>query len=116
MRMLLFLLLSATTLHAQGFGMRDGDTTMTGAALEDRISGQVLTFYDDGKSEFYTDGRYSFTYAGDGGTAYGYWRMEDSGAVCVDFVNGFSRCDLFVMNAGRMLLLDEKGNRYPVRP
>lgn len=113
---LLFALLIASPAVAQSFDLRDGDSRFAPGALSDRLSGQVLTFYDDGKSEFYADGRYTFTYAEDGGTAYGHWRIAKDGAVCVAFVNGANRCDVFVQNAGRLILLDERGDRFPVRP
>ncbi|MGP6087743.1 hypothetical protein [Antarctobacter jejuensis] len=113
---ILFALLIAGPVFAQGYTLREGDQPFGAEALEGRLSGQVLVFFDDGQSEYYPDGRYTYTYAGDGGTAYGYWRVTGAGEVCVDYVNGFSRCDLYVMNGGRLLLLDDKGARYPVRP
>lgn len=109
-------LLIATAAQAQGFDQRDSDTAFSKDALVARISGQILTFYDDGKSEYYPDGRYTYTYAGDGGTAYGYWEISDDATVCIAFVNGFSRCDVYVKDGDRLVMLDEKGARYPVRP
>jgi hypothetical protein len=108
-------LLIAGTAHAQGFDQRSNDFPLTAEELQTRLSGQILTFYDDGQSEFFPDGRYSYTYADEGGTAYGYWKITD-GAVCVSFLNGFERCDLYVSDGARLVLLDEKGARYPVRP
>ncbi|MDJ0822291.1 MAG: hypothetical protein QNJ09_10855 [Paracoccaceae bacterium] len=108
-------LVCATGVLAEPFAMRSGDIGFDPDAMRDRLSGQILTFYDDGQSEYYVDGRYTYTYANDGGTAYGYWRVEDTGAVCIDFVNGFSRCDLYVRNGDRLLLIDENGARFPVR-
>lgn len=113
---LLIALLVATPALAQGYDVRPSDSVFDAQALDARLSGQVLTFYDDGQSEYYEDGRYTYTYAGDGGTAYGYWRITEDGAVCVEFVNGFARCDLYVMNGTRLLLLDGGGARFPVRP
>jgi hypothetical protein len=106
----------AAPVGADSYALRAGDERLDAQAMRSRLSGHVLTFYDDGQSEYYVDGRYTYTYAGDGGTAYGYWRVTEDGAVCVDFVNGFARCDLYVMNGVRMILLDERGDRYPVRP
>jgi hypothetical protein len=54
-------------------------------------------------SHFYNDGRYTYAYdMGEGGYAYGYFEVSDDSTVCIDFVNGFSRCDAFVENAGRL--------------
>ncbi len=82
------------------------------------LMGRTLTFYDDGQSRYSAGGSYSFTYGvqNGGGTAYGVYRVVDDGSICVDFRNGFSRCDLYVMNAGRLLLITQDGARYPVRP
>lgn len=111
-------LLAPSALPAQGnpYAQRTSDTALTVQALQKRLPGQILTFYDDGRSEYYSDGRYTYTYAGDGGTAYGYWRIEADGTVCIDFVNGFARCDRYVLAGAQLVLLDEKGARYPVRP
>lgn len=106
----------ASPAFAEGFGLRDGDEAFDPEALSARLSGTTLVFFDDGRSEFYEDGRYTYTYANDGGTAYGYWEVDARGAVCIAYVNGFSRCDLYVMNGDRLILLDEKGDRYPIRP
>lgn len=100
---------------AQEFNLRDGDQPLSVAALSDRLSGQTVTFFDGGQSEFYTDGRYTYTYSDDGGTAYGYWTFAENGKVCIDYVNGFARCDMYVQSGQRLILLDEKGNRYPTR-
>jgi hypothetical protein len=63
------------------------------------LRGQVLEFFDDGLSHFYNDGRYTYAYdMGDGGYAYGYFEVTEDSTVCIDFVNGFSRCDAFVEN------------------
>lgn len=98
------------------YDLRSNDARFSQDAMTERLSGQVVTFYDDGQSEYYVDGRYTYTYGGEGGTAYGYWQVREDGAVCIEFVNGFGRCDLFVMDGARMVLLDERGDRFPVRP
>lgn len=106
----------AGTAVAQTFTPKDGDEILDGFALTDVLAGQVLVFYDDGQSKYYDDGRYSYTYAGEGGAAYGYWAVDESGAVCIEFLNEATRCDMYVMNGDRMILIDENGNRFPVRP
>ena len=85
-------------------------------ALHTRLSGQIATFLYDGQPEYCPDGRYTYTYSEDGGTAYGYWRIAEDGAVCVDFVNGFSGCDFYAMNGGRLLIPDASGAGFPARP
>ncbi|WP_296762681.1 hypothetical protein [Sediminimonas sp.] len=100
---------------AAGWETRDGDVPLSKAALRDALVGQVLTFCDDGKSRFYDDGRYSYTY-GQGGIAYGHYSLNGDGTACIGFVGGSSRCDLYVRNGDRLVLVTEDGDRFPVRP
>ncbi|MFO7920513.1 MAG: hypothetical protein R6U99_06800 [Nioella sp.] len=68
----------------------------------------MLTFVDDGRARFFEDDRYSYTYAGpEGGTARGQFKIRGGDMVCIDFVNGFSRCDHYVVNNGRLVMLTE---------
>lgn len=108
--------LMAGSATAQNFATKNGDEVFDRFALTNFLAGKVLVFYDDGKSQYYDDGRYSYTYAGDGGTAYGYWDVSENGAVCITFLNEATRCDLYVMNGERMIMIDENSNRFPVRP
>lgn len=116
MRFLIALLL-ASPAFAMDFPLKSGDVPFDRAAMEARLSGKILTFYDNGKSRYYADGRYSYTYFGDEReSAGGYWRVTDEGVVCVEFITGHARCDLYVQNGARLVLIDAKGDRYPVRP
>lgn len=120
MRLLLALCLLATPVSAQDWITRDGDTRLSAEALDDRLRGQVLAFFDNGQSRFFADDRYSYTYAGPegigtGGTAYGTFTIHSDSTVCIAFLNGFSRCDLYVENAGRLVLVTEEGDRFPIR-
>ena len=101
---------------AQSYALREGDAPLGPAALETRLRGDNLTFFDDGQSRYFEDGRYTYTYGNGGGTAYGYWRFEPEGTVCIEFVHGFSRCDRYVRAGERLVLLTEGGERFPVRP
>jgi hypothetical protein len=67
-------------------------------------------------SHFYNDGRYTYAYdMGAGGYAYGYFEVAEDSTVCIAFVNGFSRCDAFVENGGRLVLITRDGDRFPIR-
>lgn len=112
----LLLALFSGPLLAQDWHSRSGDTPFSDAALDNLLRGNRLTFYDDGVSEFYDDGRYTYTYANDGGTGYGYWQISGDSTVCIEFVNGFSRCDRYVTNGGRLILQSSSGDRFPIRP
>ncbi|MGR3760819.1 hypothetical protein ACUXV3_11910 [Roseobacteraceae bacterium NS-SX3] len=101
---------------AADWALRTGDEPFSRSELA-ALSGQSFTFFDDGESRFGADGAYSYTYsaANGGGTAWGSYRIAGDGSVCVDFVSGFARCDLYVRNGGRVILITEKGERFPVR-
>lgn len=116
----LFLILStfvATPLWAAEWATKPGDVPLNQQELA-ALEGQTLTFYDDGQSRFSAGGAYSYTYSAinGGGTAYGTFSIADDGSVCIQYRNGFSRCDLYVRSGERLILIDEKGDRYPVRP
>ena len=114
LRYLFGFLLVASAVCAQSWNDRAGDVSFDKAELEARIVGKSITFFDDGESLFADDGRYSYTYDG-GATAYGKYQIKQDGVVCVDFDNGFARCDRFVMAGERLVLQTEKGERFPVR-
>lgn len=113
-RTLFALMVIANPAMAQSWNDWSGDIALSNADLEDRIVGQSITFYDNGLSLYADDGSYSYTYDG-GGTAYGEYELKDDGVVCVDFANGFTRCDRFVFAGDRLVLQTEKGERFPVR-
>ncbi|MCK0150355.1 hypothetical protein MWU54_10000 [Marivita sp. S6314] len=116
-RSVLFVLLIASQANAQDFAPRSGDVLFDQTALDNRVRGETLIFFDDGQSRFFDDGRYTYTYANDGGTGYGYFEVTENSTICVEFVTGFSRCDLYVTDAqGRLILITEAGDRFPIRP
>ena len=43
------------------------------------------------------------------------FEIGEQGQICIQYRNGFGRCDTYVRNAGRLVLLTEKGERFPVR-
>jgi hypothetical protein len=109
-------ILLAAPAAAQDWATRDGDARFSQAELDALLRGQILIFFDDGQSHFYNDGRYTFAYdLGQGGYAYGYYEVTADGTACIEFLNGFARCDLYVENAGRLILVTEEGDRFPVR-
>jgi len=108
-------MLAPATVHAEDWVVRDGDVLFDQAALSERLIGQDIVFYDNGRSEFTEAGVYAYTYDG-GGTALGTYEVGDDSTVCVAFQNGFQRCDLYVQAAERLVVITEKGERFPVRP
>ncbi len=113
-RYLILALLAANPLLAADWPTKPGDVPLTPQEL-DALAGQTLTFYDDGQSKFSAGGAYSYTYAS-GESAFGTYSIAEDGSICIAYRNGFSRCDLYVRRGERLILIDEKGDRYPVRP
>ncbi|KIC15423.1 hypothetical protein RA20_18505 [Leisingera sp. ANG-Vp] len=112
----LFLCLMASHALAGEWPLKPGDTPFAQNELE-ALPGQSFRFFDGGESLYGSDGVYSYTYAPEngGGTAWGTYRIAADGSICVDFANGFARCDLYVRNGSRVILITEKGERFPVR-
>jgi len=115
MRLAIILLFVATPALAQEWFLRDGDVRMSEAELATRLMGNTITFFDDGQARYFSDETYSYTYGNNGGTAHGQYKVFPDGIVCVDFTNGFSRCDLFVINGGRLVMATSEGTRFPIR-
>ncbi len=103
-------------LAAADWALRPTDEPFSQAELES-LPGQSFVFYDDGESIYGADGAYSYTYsiANGAGTAWGSYHIVEDGSVCVHFVTGAERCDFFVRNGSRVLVITEEGERFPVR-
>ena len=110
--------LVASSAQAEEWKLRADDLPLTQDEARALTSDTTLSFYDDGQSRYFSDGRYTYTYSekNGGGTAYGRFAVQDDGSVCVTYPNGFGRCDLYVMAGERLVLINQKGERYPVRP
>lgn len=118
MRTVFLLALFATKpVFAEEWSLRPGDMPLASADLE-ALAGQTLTFYDDGQSKYSAGGAYSYTYSAEngGGTAFGTYSIAEDGSICTEFKSGFQRCDLYVRNGTRLILVTQKGERFPVRP
>ena len=102
----------ATVASAQG--IREGDVVLSPEEMSLEVRGSTHTFFDGGQSFFSVTDSYSYTYP-DGAIAYGRYEIRDDGVVCTFFNHGFERCDTYVRNAGRLVLIDVGGVRFPVR-
>ena len=101
---------------AQSVDTRPGDMVIPAPELDTRLRGRELIFFDDGVSHFYNDGRYTFAHdLGTGGYAYGWFEVTADSTVCISFVNGAARCDAYLENGGRLILVTSVGDRFPVR-
>lgn len=116
-RFALALALIPAVLSAQQWEPRDTDALFEQGALDSLLRGTTITFFDEGQSEFFADGRYTYTYANNDGTGHGYFTVMEDSTICVEFVTGFSRCDLYVTDAsGRLIVITASGDRFPTRP
>jgi hypothetical protein len=96
-------------------GVRDSDVLLDRVAMDDLLTGKVVTFFDGSKSTYGPDGSYGYTYTDDGPVWRGEYTYRDDSRVCVDFENGSSRCDTFVLDGDRAVLITDDGTRFPVR-
>lgn len=99
---------------AAEWALKETDHVLTRAEVDALTAGQTLVFYDDGQSKYSVGGAYSYTYAS-GESAFGSYAIQDNGTVCIQYRNGFSRCDRYVQNGDRIVLLTETGLRFPIR-
>ncbi|MGB3313357.1 MAG: hypothetical protein WBB85_03005 [Albidovulum sp.] len=113
--MRLALLLALMTLPAAAQGLRPSDSQLDATGLSEALTGQVIEFYDGSKSYYYPDGTYIYTYV-DGGEEWdGTYELAGAGSVCVRMTVGGSRCDTYVMDGDRLVLVIADGTRFPVR-
>lgn len=115
MRLIAMILTLLPSAALADWAMRGGDTVFDAAALMARLDGQEVAFYDGGRSVYGPGDAYAYVYS-DGRPVPGTYALRADGAVCVEFENGWSRCDLYVSNKGRMYLITEEGDRFPVKP
>ena len=107
----------ALPVFAQEFAVRDSDRVLDADGMAADVVGRTHEFFDGGVSFFSVSGTYTYTYT-DGARSYGSYALKDDGqdgVVCSDFDNGFSRCDKYVHDGTRLVLLTEDGNRFPVK-
>ncbi|MCH2076249.1 MAG: hypothetical protein MK180_05080 [Rhodobacteraceae bacterium] len=114
MRGLILLLTFAAAAPAFAQGIRDGDTVLSDDEMRLEVRGSTHTFFDGGQSFFSVTDSYSYTYP-DGGVAHGRYEIREDGVVCTFFNHGFERCDTYVRNDGRLVLIDGTGVRFPVQ-
>ncbi len=101
---------------AADWTLRASDRPFSAEELAD-LPGRSFVFFDNGESIYGEDGAYSYTYstANGGGTAWGTYAIASDGSICVDFASGAMRCDYLVHSGERVILITEKGERFPVR-
>lgn len=116
MRFCLALLMLYTPAFAEDFELLSGDQALDRVEVVAMTANSDVEFFEGGVSHYSVGGAYSYTYANDGGTAYGSFNVAPDGLICIDFRNGRSRCDRFVRSHGRLVMITESGDRFPIRP
>lgn len=116
MRVIISIFLCAPALLWAGeFQLLQDDVALSREEVVEVTAGEVLTFYDGGRSKYSVGGAYSYTYD-QGSTAFGSFTVGADGLVCIAYRNGRSRCDRFVHSHGRLVMLTANGDRFAVRP
>ena len=78
------------------------------------VTGQRLVFYDDATARFADDGKYAYTYE-DGGTWLGLYETMTDSSICITFVTGVTRYDLYVRADERLVLVTAESMRFPIK-
>lgn len=115
MRYFLMFLMFPCAAVAADFTLLAGDQALSRDEVAALTGRDVVEFYEGGQSRYAVGGAYSYTYLG-GGTAFGRFEIAEDGVVCITFNNGRDRCDRFVRSHGRVVMITQSGDRYPVRP
>ena len=110
-----FALIALIATPAFADGVRNSDVRLNRAGMDTLLTGKVVTFFDGSKSSYAPDGSYGYTYTDDGPVWRGVYTLGDDSRVCVAFENGSSRCDMFVMDGDRAVLITDEGTRFPGR-
>ena len=108
------LVLAGASADAQA-GLRDTDRPYGRAELAALQSGHAVEFHDGGVSRYRGDGAYSYKYTETDRPYLGTYAVGEAGEVCVTFLTGVLRCDTFVADDQRMVLIIGDGTRFPVR-
>ncbi|MDA5094346.1 hypothetical protein O2N63_09635 [Aliiroseovarius sp. KMU-50] len=99
---------------AQNWTTRPTDQLIEQVALDNWVRGKVLNYYDGGTSDFRENGQYFYTYGG-GGTWEGEFEVGTDSTICVTYVTGQTRCDLYVQSGDRLTVITEEGLRFPIK-
>ena len=94
------------------WNIRPWDTKLDPKWVRENIVGTSITLIDGGTAHYEADGLYRYVYIG-GNTFTGTYEVAEDGALCVTFESGAARCDLYVKQGEKLLLITEDGGRYP---
>lgn len=115
MRLIACLLLLLPGIARAEFSVLAGDARLNREQVVQMTQRHLVEFYEGGQARYSVGGAYSYTYL-DGATAFGRFEIDDDGTICVTFRNGRDRCDRFVRSHGRLVMVTQSGDRFPIRP
>lgn len=115
MRKLIALFLFLPAAGYAEFVLLKDDRALTREEVVSMTGQHLIEFFEGGQSRYSVGGSYSYTYRG-GGTAYGRYNIGADGTICILFRNGRDRCDRFVQSHGRLVMITQTGDRFPIRP
>ncbi len=115
MRTFLILLILTTMPAAAQQGLRPSDRLPDAGELTELLSGHAVEFFDGSVSRYRDDGAYSYKYTDSDPPWLGRWVVPEAGQVCVTFGNGSRRCDSYVDDGRRLVMVIADGTRFPVR-
>lgn len=115
MRLFFLLMFLPATVLASDFTTLQGDAPLAQEEVITLTERHLLEFYEGGQSRYSAGGSYSYTYRG-GSTSFGQFDIGPDGVICVAFNNGRERCDQFVHSHGRLVMITQSGDRFPIRP
>lgn len=111
----LVLIAVAGSAMAQSWNLHEMDIPLDMTQLWELTDDSTLIFPDDGESRFSPDGSYLHIFPDHRRAEFGRFSLERGGRICVDLENGRNRCDLFVYNDKLLIMISERGGRFPVR-
>ena len=115
MRNILFFMLCLAGPAMAQQGVRASDERYGQTELTGLLSDHAVEFFDGSVSRYRGDGIYSYKYTEADRPWLGAWQVTAQGQVCVTFDNGSNRCDTFVSDGSRMVMIIADGTRFPVR-
>jgi len=108
---LTILVLHGIAADAQDWNVRPWDTRLTTGETRLHLEGNSVEFPDGGIAMYEPGGGYTYTYR-NGNRFDGRWELTGDGVVCTSFPGGESRCDLYVLQGDRLMLISERGGRF----
>lgn len=97
-----------------GLGSADAQQKLTADEIRTLVVGKEFQISTNAIVTYKTDGSYMVLLLNGGGRQRGIYRVEE-GRICVDFHNGYKRCDQILRDDGGRYYFNSR-NKYPMTP